>query len=91
MARYALIKGGVVERVIVADASFFAKAPAAWLAQYDEHRELDADERACEPGSTIDGAKYARPVRIVEKTREELLEERIATLEAAVAAKAVVR
>lgn len=89
MARYALIKGGVVERVIVADEAFFTKAPAEWLAQYDEHRELAEDERACEPGSAFDGAKYARPVRVVEKTREEQLEERIATLEAAVAAKAV--
>ena len=98
MARFALIKDGKIERVIVADPAFLATADPAWLAQYDDAREVIApgaaretataiETRDAEPGATIDGAgKVTRAARAAEP---QSIDDRIAALEAAVAAKAV--
>ena len=67
MARYALIKDGVVAQVIVADPKFFDKAPLEWKRLWDEVQEV-GDDPAAEPGSTWtpEERKFARGVKAPE-------------------------
>lgn len=83
MAKYALIKGGAVERVIVADASFFASADPAFLAQFSAIEEVTPEKAPhVEPGASYDARDKtftrAQPLEV-----PKTLEERIAALEAA--------
>jgi len=92
VARFALIKAGKVENVIVADPAFLANADPAWLAQYDAITEIvrpgetaatgaaAVETRDAEPGATIAGRNITRPVR---EAPPPTLEDRIAALEAA--------
>lgn len=79
--RYALLKSGSVQSVILAAPEFFERADPRWLAQYDEIVEADRD---AEPGATYDGqAKaFTRSATPPAKSRDEQLEERLAALEA---------
>jgi hypothetical protein len=81
--RKALIKDGKIVNVILADDAFIARADPRWLAQFDEVRDV-TDDPLAEPGATIDSKTRAvrRAERVVERSRDELLEERIAALEA---------
>lgn len=79
--RYALIKNGVVQNVIVAEPEFVRDADPAWKARFDAIRALSAsEERICEPGSTWNGTAFARPVR-AEQPAALSLEDRIKALE----------
>lgn len=87
--KYALIKGGSVERVIVADPEFFASADPAWLAQYTVIEEVTADKAPhVEPGAAYDADRktFARAAPV---EAPKSIEDRIAALEAAKAALAV--
>lgn len=64
MARYALIKGGEVHGVIIADQTFFASVDPMWRSQYDAVREVVTESeipetadaivsRDCEPGALL--------------------------------------
>lgn len=80
--RYALITGGSVQSVILADPEFFEQADPRWLAQYDTI--VEADNNA-EPGAAYDeqARSFVRPAIIASaKSRDEQLEERLAALEA---------
>lgn len=85
--RFALIKGGVVERVIVADPEFFQSADPAFLSQYTAIEEVTPEKAPnVEPGSSYDaqGKIFARAQPL---EAPKSIDDRIAALEAAVAAK----
>lgn len=87
--RHALIKNGIVERVILVAPDALASMDPDWLAQWDRIEPLDEGDGVVEPGSpaTINGrdrVRYSRAPRDGGKTREERIEERIAALEAKV-------
>ena len=83
MARFALVEDNVVTTVIVASPEFvaaqrFSVVRVRWPEDPPDPSAITT--RDCEPGSAWDGTKFTRPPPQT-KTREELLEERVAALE----------
>ena len=61
MARYACIKAGVVENVVIGDAAF----AAAIAAQWDQVVEI-VDGVSAGPGDTYSGGNFVKPTPVVE-------------------------
>lgn len=93
MARFALIKDGKVDHVIVAEPGFFARADPAWLARWTEIREVvrpgeaaagpgAVTTRDAEPGAAYDADRKTF-TRAAPAEAPKSIEDRIAALESA--------